>query len=200
MNFSIAEAEKELATLETDIQALQSQTGNVAAEAYLQGKPKLLTDHQSKIDKALARKNALELAAGTLRLRLGVFGQERGRLNLSERDFGRFEALLSEVLSGVEWFRQIEAELLAVPSGEPAQRATVLRRWEDKRKVWHHVPDNVKTLGLLASGLGLAEAARQMLVESGVEMADNKFAVEKDLDWFMQSGSKALSKKRMRSN
>lgn len=118
-------------------------------------------------------------------------------MNLCERDFGRFEALLSDVLSGVEWFRQIEAELLAVPSGEPAQRATVLRRWEDSRRVWHHIPDNVKKLGLLASGLGLVEAARKVLVEAGVEMAGNRFAVANDLDWFMQSGSKALSKKRM---
>lgn len=76
LSFSVSEAEKEIATIEEDILLMQSRVGDVAAESYLTGKPKLLTDLQAKIDKTLARKNALELAAGTLRLRLGVLGQE----------------------------------------------------------------------------------------------------------------------------
>lgn len=193
MRFAIAEAEKELAALESDIQLLQGQAGDVAAEAYLQGKPKLLETHQGKVDKAIARKDALELALGSLRLRLGVLGQVRGHLNRQESLFAKFEALLDETLAGIEEFREVRSKLDAVPKGTPEVRRMILREHELTRDSWGRVPTLVKQLGVMATDLDLYQPARDILTDAGVEINPSKIAVMNEKSWWIQTGSRARS-------
>ena len=193
MQFSIAEAEKELDTLYQDILLMQSQTGDVAAEAYLQGKPKLLEGHQAKLDKAIARKDALILAAGTLKLRLGVLGQVRGQLNRQDASMGKFEALLTETMAAVEEFREVRAKLDAVPKGTPEVRRMILREHDLTRDNWGRVPTLVKQLGVMAVELDLYQPIRDILTDAGVELNLNKITVLDDRSWWIQTGSKARS-------
>lgn len=193
MQFSIAEAEKELAKLEQDILLMQSQTGDVAAEAYLQGKPKMLADYQTKTDKMLARKDALELARGTLNLRLGVLGQVRGQLNRKEAGFGKFEALLAETLAAIDEFRVVRAELDAIPAGTPEGRRMILREHDQTRNSWARVPTLVKQLGTMAVELDLYQPIRDILSEAEVELHPEKISVTNERVWWVQTGSKARS-------
>ena len=191
--FSIDEAEKELTKLEGDILLMQSQAGDIAAEAYLQGKPKFLTDHQGKLDKAIARKEALILAAGTLKLRLGVLGQVRGQLNRQDALFDRFEGSVRESLAAIEEFREVRAKLDAIPKGTPEIRRMVLREHELTRDNWGRVPALIKQLGVMAGELDLYQPVRDILTDAGVELNPKKITVLDDRSWWIQTGSKARS-------
>lgn len=193
MRFSISEAEKELATLESDILSMQSQAGDVAAEAYLQGKPKLLTDHQGKVDKAEARRDALNLALGSLRLRLGVLGQVRGQLNRQETILSRFEGSVREIIEGAREFRTIRDEISAVPPGQPEKRRTILRFWEPTRWRWGRVPGMVTEIAPLAQELGLESAVRELLEGEDIRIHPDKLRVSDERSFWLQTGSRAKS-------
>ena len=193
IEFSIDTASKELATLETDILALQSNNEEVAAQSFLDGRPKLLADHEAKITKAEARRHALQMALGGLNLRLGVLGQVRGQLNRQDALFGRFEALLTETLSAIGEFREVRAKLDAVPRGTPEVRRTILREHELTRDTWGRVPLLVKQLGVMAVELDLYQPIRDILTDAGVELNPNKIDVLNERSWWIQTGSKARS-------
>ena len=193
MEFSIDTASKELATLETDIRSLQSNNEEVAAQSFLDGKPKLLSDHEAKITKAEARRHALQMALGGLKLRLGVLGQVRGQLNRQDAGFSRFEALLTETLSAIEEFRKVRAKLDAVPKGTPEVRRMILREHELTRDLWGRVPTLVKQLGVMAVELDLYQPVRDILTDAKVELNPNKITVLEERSWWIQTGSKARS-------
>lgn len=193
MQFSIAEAEKELATLETDILSLRSKNEEVAAQSFLDGKPKLLSDHEAKITKAEARRHALQMALGGLNLRLGVLGQFRGQLNRQEAAMGKFEGLLTETLAAIEEFREVRAKLDAVPKGTPEVRSMIKREHEATRNSWGRVPLLVKQLGVMAVELDLYQPIRDILTDAGVDLNPNKINVLNERSWWIQTGSKARS-------
>ena len=193
IEFSIDTASKELATLETDILALQSKNEEVAAQSFLDGKPKLLSDHEAKITKAEARRHALQMALGGLKLRLGVLGQVRGQLNRQESLFGRFEGSVRETLAAIDEFREVRAKLDAVPKGTPEVRRMVLREHELSRDNWGRVPLLVKQLGVMAVELDLYQPVRDILTDAGAELNLNKITVLEERSWWIQTGSKARS-------
>lgn len=193
MEFAIDAAAKELAALETDIMALQSKNEEVAAQSFLDGKPKLLADHEGKITKAEARQHALQMALGGLRLRLGVLIQGKGHLQRQESLFGRFEGSIREIIEGAREFRTIRDEISAVPPGQPEKRRTILRFWEPTRWRWGRVPGMVTEIAPLAQELGLEDAVRELLEGENIRINPDKLRVADEKSFWLQTGSRAKS-------
>ena len=175
---AVTEIRKELAKVDSEIEALQVESPVVAAEAYVGGKSKVFSEHALKLDKVKLRRTLLDCA----QIGLGRDVERlKGNLVTLERENSKLKQLsasLADTLAGVKEFQDILREIKSVES-IPFRNRVVLREHEKSHALWNRVPDRIEKLGRQARELGLETEAREALAENGVQLKSTFEVIDK---------------------